>query len=78
LTVQLERDRLNPFKDFFLGDAVRVFVRRDNVNLTNSLYLDLLAGIYIIAGVTYKVGPDGAEDVILQLLNSRYFAAVAG
>ena len=78
LTIGLERDRLNPFKDFFLGDAVRVFVRRDNVNLTNSLYLDLLAGIYIIAGVTYKVGPDGAEDVILQLLNSKYFAAVAG
>ena len=78
LTIQLERDKLNPFKDFFLGDAVRVFVRRDNVNLTNSLYLDLLAGIYIIAGVTYKVGPDGAEDVILQLLNSKYFAAVAG
>jgi hypothetical protein len=78
LTIGLERDKLNPFHDFFLGDAVRVFVRRDNVNLTNSDYLDLLAGIYIIAGVTYKVGTEGAEDVVLQLLNSKYFAAVAG
>lgn len=77
LTLALERDILNPFKDFFLGDAVRVFVRRDSVNVTDG-YLDLLTGIYIIAGVTYKVGPDGAEDVILQLLNSKYFAAVAG
>jgi len=78
LTIGLERDKLNPFHDFFLGDAVRVFVRRDNVNLTNSDYLDLLAGIYIIAGVTYKVGAEGAEDVVLQLLNSKYFAAIAG
>jgi hypothetical protein len=78
LTIQLERDKLNPFADFFLGDAVRVFVRRSNINLTNSSYLDLLAGIYIIAGVTYKVGVEGAEDVVLQLLNSKYFAAVAG
>lgn len=78
LTIQLERDKLNPFHDFFLGDAVRVFVRRSNINLTNSSYLDLLAGIYIIAGVTYKVGVEGAEDVMLQLLNSKYFAAVAG
>jgi hypothetical protein len=77
LTIQLERDKLNPFKDFFLGDAVRVFVRRDNVNVTNS-FTDLLAGIYIIAGVVYKVGTDGAEDVTLQLLNSKYFAAVSG
>ncbi len=77
LTIQLERDKLNPFKDFFLGDAVRVFVRRDNVNVTNS-FTDLLSGIYIIAGVVYKVGTDGAEDVTLQLLNSKYFAAVAG
>lgn len=77
LTLRLERDILNPFHDFFLGDAVRVFVRRDSVNVTSG-YLDLLTGIYIIAGVTYKVGPDGAEDVMLQLLNSKYFAAVSG
>ena len=52
-------------------------MRRDNVNVTNS-FTDLLAGIYIIAGVVYKVGTDGAEDVTLQLLNSKYFAAVSG
>jgi hypothetical protein len=77
LTVQIERDRLNPFYDFFLGDAVRVFIRRDNVNVAEE-YFGLLSGIYIISGVTYKVGEDGAEEVVLQLLNGKYFAAVAG
>ena len=74
LQIQLERDRLNPFKDFFLGDAVRVYIRRDNIDINNSS--NILAGIYIISGVTYKSPADGAEEVTIQLLNGRYFAAM--
>jgi len=74
LQVQLERDRLNPFKDFFLGDAVRVYIRRDNIDINNSS--NILAGIYIISGLTYRSPVDGAEDVTIQLLNGRYFAAM--
>jgi hypothetical protein len=76
LSIQIERDRLNPFKDFFLGDAVRVYIRRDNININNSLSGNILAGIYIISGVTYKSPVDGAEDVTLQLMNGKYFAAM--
>lgn len=74
LQIQLERDRLNPFKDFFLGDAVRVYIRRDNIDINNSS--NILAGIYVISGVTYRSPADGAEDVTIQLLNGRYFAAM--
>tara|TARA_R110000868_G_scaffold27332_2_gene103953 strand:+ start:9813 stop:12620 length:2808 start_codon:yes stop_codon:yes gene_type:complete len=76
LQITLERDRLNPFKDFFLGDAVRVYIRRDNINVNNSSSSNILAGIYIVSGVTFKSPADGAEEIVIQLLNGRYFAAM--
>ena len=78
LTVEFENDTINPFSDVFLGDAVKINIRRTGISqyeTTENAYPDLISTVYIISGVTYKYNPDGSENIQLHLLSSKYFSA---
>lgn len=78
LTVQLERDVLNPFKDIFLGDAIKITVRRDGVapyEPDKNPYPNIISTVFVVSGIVYKYAPDGSEDVQFQLLSGKFFSA---
>ena len=78
MTVQMERDVLNPFHDIFLGDAIKINVRRDGIATyepDKNPYPNLVSTVFVVSGIIYKYAPDGSEDVQFQLLSGKYFAA---
>ncbi len=78
MTVQLERDAINPFADIFLGDAIKINVRRDGIapyEPDKNPYTNLVSTVFVVSGIIYKYAPDGSEDVQFQLLSGKYFAA---
>jgi hypothetical protein len=72
-SVQLEPDSVRPFEDFYLGDVVRIAIRRTNVNYTNSAKPDFIADTYVIGGVRFELPVDGSERVTLDLVKTSEF-----
>jgi len=78
LTVQLQRDVLNPFHDIFHGDAIKINIRRDNISPyepDKNPYPNIISTVFIVSGIIYKYAPDGSEDVQFQLLSGKFFSA---
>ena len=73
VSIQLAPDSVKPFEDFFLGDIVRVAVRRQNVNYTNASSPDFIADTYIVGGVRFELPVDGSERVTLDLVKTSEF-----
>lgn len=78
LTVQLERDVLNPFSDIFLGDAIKINIRRDGISPyepDKNPYPNIISTVFVVSGIVYKYAPDGSEDIQFQLLSGKFFSA---
>ena len=73
VSVQLAPDSVRPFEDFYLGDVVRIAVRRTNVNYTNASKPDFIADTYIVGGVRFELPVDGSERVTLDLVKTSEF-----
>jgi hypothetical protein len=73
VSVQLAPDSVRPFEDFYLGDIVRIAVRRQNVNYTNTFSPDFIADTYIVGGVRFELPADGSERVTLDLVKTSEF-----
>ena len=73
VSIQLIPDSVRPFEDFYLGDIVRVAVRRQNVNYTNASSPDFIADTYIVGGVRFEIPVDGSERVTLDLVKTSEF-----
>lgn len=73
MQVSIGPDTLRPFQDFFLGDIIRVTVRRTNVNPTDVVNSDWISDSYIVGGVTIEVPANGAEKVTLDLVKASDF-----
>lgn len=72
-SIQLAPDSVRPFEDFYLGDIVRVAVRRDNVNYTDQAKPDFITDTYIVGGVRFELPVDGSERVTLDLVKTSEF-----
>ena len=73
ISVQLAPDSVRPFEDFYLGDVVRIAVRRTNVNYTNAAKPDFIADTYVVGGVRFELPVDGSERVTLDLVKTSEF-----
>jgi len=73
MQVTIGPDILRPFQDFFLGDIIRVTIRRTNVNATDVVNSDWISDSYIVGGVTIEVPANGAEKVTLDLVKASDF-----
>lgn len=73
LSVQLAPDSVRPFEDFYLGDIIRIAVRRQNVNYTNAANPDFIADTYIVGGMRFELPSDGSERVTLDLVKTSEF-----
>lgn len=73
MQVTIGPDILRPFQDFYLGDIIRVTIRRTNVNATDVVNSDWISDSYIVGGVTIEVPANGAEKVTLDLVKASDF-----
>lgn len=73
LQVTVKPDILRPFQDFYLGDIIRVTIRRKNVNPSDVLNSSWISDCYIVGGVTIEVPSNGAERVTLDLVKASDF-----
>ena len=73
LQVTVKPDILRPFQDFYLGDIIRVTIRRKNVNPSDVLNSSWISDCYIVGGVTIEVPSNGAEKVTLDLVKASDF-----